>query len=299
MRQLRETLAKTCDEKDAIFRDLLSTRDSQAQVEQLLRDALDDAELKERQMQDLKHQLQQAQEALNRASLDSKTSDALSQLEIKNLQEENELQKADIELLEDENEGLKSVIEDYEKEIKVQQNQIGILYMKATASERDIEALQATIQIKKEFDTRAVQDSFSDGRDSYDTRSGQHPIINPPGTSASPTPTTTSRSSSATAKSEDSTSAHGSVSNSQDGLSPPAESSSGTRTLRRGDAIQYEGFSYPKEHAVPDCVPARKGRHQFSGTGSNAYYTHFSCKHCHFKCKEPKPKSKKGVELLR
>uniref|UniRef100_A0A8H7Y062 Uncharacterized protein n=1 Tax=Psilocybe cubensis TaxID=181762 RepID=A0A8H7Y062_PSICU len=68
-----------------------------------------------------------------------------------------------------------------------------------------------------------------------------------------------------------------------------SSSSTAQRALRRGTDIRFTGFSYPKKHVVPDCVPERNGVHRFLGTGSNTHYTRFSCSYCGFICKERKP----------
>lgn len=309
--RLRELLARTSNERNSVLVELASTRENQTLLSQALKDAIDNAEHKTGQMQYFQLQLQLAQDTLHRTCLEAAVRDALAQDEIRKLREVSEMQKTVIEELQDESEGLKIVIEDLEEENKDQQSQIGVLYVQAKGAakmKRDIEALQTTIQIKKEYDTQGVQDTLIAGRLSVDARSGQRraarrdskraPVtIDTPCPPASPTPTRNSRSSTATSNSDNHTNTHDSESESED-VPPPPVSSSAVRTVRRGKDIVYTGFSYPKEHVVPDCIPERNGSHHFLGIGSNSHYTRFSCKHCHFWCKEPKVKKGTGLSIL-
>ncbi|KAF8805662.1 hypothetical protein BYT27DRAFT_7192256 [Phlegmacium glaucopus] len=61
---------------------------------------------------------------------------------------------------------------------------------------------------------------------------------------------------------------------------PPKE-----RALKRGNEINWSGYSRPENTSVPECT-ATDGCHVFSGKGTNQYATRYTCTICHFSCSE-------------
>ncbi|KAH9479720.1 hypothetical protein JR316_0008315 [Psilocybe cubensis] len=145
-RFLRETLEKIKEEKELVLQELASARTEQALTNQRLKDNLFIAKLKDAQIQQIQHQLEQAHDALNRSSLETATREAHANNEIRKLRQENATHKAVIEEIKGKNKGLESVIEDLHKKIKDQQ--IHIANMQKNEGGRDTGGLR-TSHIKK------------------------------------------------------------------------------------------------------------------------------------------------------
>lgn len=290
-RRLEALLETARKERDGALAQLAAIRNREVYLNNALKQALDNID---DQMHFYQSQLQSAQESLHRTCVGA-------QSDIDHFQETDKKQKAVIE-------DLQCMIGVLEEENKLQQKEIDVLSEQAEEVERmkrDVEMLQATIQIQKVYDVlgrpnvqvagnRLCVDTNSSKRRASKRDSGPGGIapvnLDPPSPPLSATPTYVSSSSTTSSNSDILPNPHDSE------LGPDSSSATATeRTLRRGTDILFTGFSYPKEHAVSDCIPEREGVHHFLGTGSNTHYTRFSCKYCHFWCKEPKVAKGTGV----
>uniref|UniRef100_A0A8H8CEU0 Uncharacterized protein n=1 Tax=Psilocybe cubensis TaxID=181762 RepID=A0A8H8CEU0_PSICU len=287
MRNFREALGIVKEEKEKALKELALIRKHNTHLVDSLDKSVDSIMLKDKQLKDLRFQLEQTRGALECAKMEAAVRQACSENRVKTLREEIEAQKADIEELRGSNEDLKSVVQKLSKEVRHQQDHIALRYIEPESAENHaMEALRKAIKESQEAKRgKYVSVARERSLNNLDGHSERHRISKERICAIVDVPTGLYHSLKTKLLPEGNCLSNKSIS---DKPSPAAVSTNSSRILRKGKVVEHTGFAYPKEHTVPDCIPERNGRHHFSGAGSNAHYAHFTCKHCHFRCRERK-----------
>ncbi|KAH9486828.1 hypothetical protein JR316_0000893 [Psilocybe cubensis] len=150
MQNLREALDIVREEKEKALKELALSRKHNVHLVDSLDKSVDAIMLKDKQLKDLRSQLEQTREALECAKMQAAVRQACSENQVKTLREEIEAQKADIEELRGSNEDLKSVVQKFSKDVWHQQDHIALRYMESESAENAMEALRKAIKESQE-----------------------------------------------------------------------------------------------------------------------------------------------------
>ncbi|KAH9483219.1 hypothetical protein JR316_0005323, partial [Psilocybe cubensis] len=258
MRNFREALGIVKEEKEKALKELALIRKHNTHLVDSLDKSVDSIMLKDKQLKDLRFQLEQTRGALECAKMEAAVRQACSENRVKTLREEIEAQKADIEELRGSNEDLKSVVQKLSKEVRHQQDHIALRYIEPESAENHaMEALRKAIKESQEAKRgKYVSVARERSLNNLDGHSERHRISKERICAIVDVPTGLYHSLKTKLLPEGNCLSNKSIS---DKPSPAAVSTNSSRILRKGKVVEHTGFAYPKEHTVPDCIPEPVG----------------------------------------